>query len=164
MAEIGIVEGAVMCRSVFGNKSATVDEKRDREILRRHIVHDLIVGTLEKRRVHGDDRLDPLRGQSSRKRDRMLLGNANIIQAVRKFLFERSQPGSFTHRRRDGHDALVFTSQLDQCIHRNRRVRRPRRFLRRGTGFAHKGRASMKPDRILHRRFVAKPLLRDDMQ
>ncbi len=77
---------------------------------------------------------------------------------------ERRRAGSARHGRRDGHDPLVLTSQFHQRIDGDLVIGRPRGFLCRNAGFPNEGRAGMKPDRVLHCRLVAKPLLRDDME
>ncbi len=61
MAEIGEVERPVVRRPVFCNQPSPVDTEHDRKILRRHIVHHLIVGPLKKRRIHSHHRLHSLR-------------------------------------------------------------------------------------------------------
>ena len=43
--------------NLFGDEPAAIDAKHDGKVLRRHIVHHLIVGPLEKGRIHDNNRL-----------------------------------------------------------------------------------------------------------
>ena len=46
--EIGEVERARMGRAVGADKTSAVDREPDRELLDRHVMHNLIIGALQK--------------------------------------------------------------------------------------------------------------------
>ena len=108
--------------SILSHETTTIDTECHRKILRRHIVHDLIIGPLKERRIHRHDRLQPLRSKPCRKCHGMLFSNSDIVETIGKFFLERRQACAFTHGCRDGDNAFIFTGQFDQRIHCERRV------------------------------------------
>ena len=85
-AEIGDVEGARMGRAVSADDSGAVDGEANRETLNRDIVHDLVVGALQERRIDCAKRLEALGGEAGGEGHRMLLGDADIEGAFGKLL------------------------------------------------------------------------------
>ena len=94
----------------------------------------------------------------------MLLGNPHVIEPVWKFFLENIEAGPFAHRSRNRDDPLVLSGQLDQRFNGDLGIGWPRRFLCRRPGFSDKRRAGMEPYRILHRRLIAQPFFRNDME
>ena len=70
-------------RAVGADQAAAVDGENDRQILQCHVVHQLIVGALQEGRVNGDDRLQAFAGEAGGEGDSVLLGNADIVVAIR---------------------------------------------------------------------------------
>ena len=93
-------------------------------------MHDLVVGALQEGRVDRAERLHPLGRHAGGERHRMLLGDADIEEAIRIFLGELLQPGAGRHRRGDRHDPRVGIGGCQQALGEDRGVgRRSRRRL-----------------------------------
>ena len=117
-AEIGDVEGSRVRRPVGADQPGAVDRKADRQALDRDVMHDLIVGALQEGRVDRGEGLEPFGGKAGREGDGVLLGDADVEAAVRKFLFEQVEPGARWHRCGDGNDLVVLARFLDQALAR----------------------------------------------
>ena len=154
-----MVGGAVFC-----HQPASINTEGHRQVLRRHVMDHLVIGPLQERRIHGDHRSHALCRKTAGKGDRMLFRDAHVIQPIREFLFKDGEAGPFAHGGRDRDDPRVPLGQFDERIDRDRGVGGARRLLGRFTGLSCKGRAGVKPDRILHGRLVAKPFFRDHME
>ena len=111
------------------------------QAVQRHVVHDLVPRPVEERRVDRDDRAQPAHRHAGGPGDGVLLGDADVEEAVGETLLERQQSGRAGHRRGDRDDALVVLGQLDDGL--GERLRVPR-----GHGL---GRAD---HRVEHRRVV----------
>ena len=107
VAQIGIVECAMMGRAVFRHEPAAVNAERHWKILGGNVVDDLIVGALQECRIHRHNRPHALRGQAGCKGHGMLLGDADIVEAVREF-FQGIPAGSLAHRCGNGHDPTIL--------------------------------------------------------
>ena len=81
-AEIGEIEGAGMRRAVGADEAGAVERKAHRQPLDRDVVHDLVVGALQERRVDGGERLEAFGGQAGGERHAVLLGDADVEGAV----------------------------------------------------------------------------------
>ncbi len=68
-----------------------------------YVIHDLVEGTLEERRIDGNDGPFACHGHAGREGDRMLLGDPGVEHPVREALPHLHQPGGGNHRRRDAH-------------------------------------------------------------
>ena len=77
-AEIGEVERAGMGRAVSADEAGAVDREAHRQLLDRHVMHDLIVGALQEGRIDRRERLHALGGEAGGKGHGMLLGDADI--------------------------------------------------------------------------------------
>ena len=124
MAKIGVVEGPVVRRPVFGHQSCPINEDRHGQVLRGDIMDDLVVGSLQERGIHGHDRPGALSRQPRGEGERMLLGNPDVVKSLGKLLGKSRQSGPFAHRRRDGHDPAAFPRQPGQRVHGHRGIRR----------------------------------------
>ena len=118
-------------RPVVSGKSRAVDGERHREALQADVVNDLIVGALEKRRIDADDRAHALGGETRGEGDRVLLGNADVEEAIGIDRLELGKRRSGRHRRRDGDDPWIVFGELDHRLGEDilvfwRRWRRPR--------------------------------------
>src|SRR5919112_4879849 len=102
-----------MRAAVVSGKSRAVDGEGHREALQADVVDDLIVGSLEKRRIDADDGAHSLRGETRGEGDRMLLGDSDIEKAIRIGHLELDERSSGRHRRGDGDDPWIVPSELD---------------------------------------------------
>ena len=111
MAEEGKVENPMVRGTVVTHNAPAVHGENDGEILQADILDDLVVSTLEERRIDGHNGLEPFAGQSGGKRHRVLLGYADVEKPLRKPFGELLQPGALNHGRRNGHDLLIGFGQ-----------------------------------------------------
>ena len=98
--EIRDVERAGMRRAVRADQSGAVDRKPDRQLLDRHVVHDLVVAALQEGRIDRAERLIAFRRQPGREGHRMLLGDADVEHALGEDGFQAVEPGSVAAWRR----------------------------------------------------------------
>ena len=101
------VERAGMGRAVGADKPGAVDGEADRQLLDGDVVHDLVVGALQKGRIDRGERLEAFGGKPGGEGHRMLLGDADIEAALGKPSAKRIEPGARRHRRGDGDDLVV---------------------------------------------------------
>ena len=90
--------------------------KRTGRPLHRDVVDDLIVGALQEGRVDRAERLHALRGEAGREGHGVLLGDADIEDAVREDLGEFVETGAGWHGGGDGDDAVVPARLVDQAF------------------------------------------------
>src|SRR3546814_9007981 len=64
-------------------RSRAVDRETHRQVLDRHIVHDLIIGALQKCRIDRRERPHALGGEPRGKGHRMLLGDPDVERPLR---------------------------------------------------------------------------------
>jgi len=100
------------------------------------VVGDLVEGPGEERRIDRHQRPEALGGEAGRKADRVLLGDADVEEALGELLGELRQAGVIAHRRRHGHNPRILPRQLHRRLAehaavagrrrlRGRSVRRP---------------------------------------
>ena len=94
-------------RPVGADESAAVDGENDRQILQRDVVDQLVVSALQEGGVDRDDRPQTLARETGGESHGMLLGDADIVIAIREFRGEADQAGAFAHGRGDGDEARV---------------------------------------------------------
>ena len=70
--------------AVIADQPGAVDREAHRQLLDRHVVHDLVVGALQEGRVDRGKRLHPLGRQPGGEGHRVLLGDADIEGALRE--------------------------------------------------------------------------------
>ena len=71
---------------VGADQPGAVDREAHRQFLDRDIVHDLVIGALQKGRIDRGERLHALGGEAGGEGHRVLLGDADIEAAFREFL------------------------------------------------------------------------------
>ena len=101
-----------MCISISSDKPRPVNRKYNMQFLKTHIMQDLIVSSLEKRRIYRHHRNKPRRGNSCSKCHGMFLRYAHIKSPVRKPLCKYRHTGSFSHGRCDRHNPVIFFPKL----------------------------------------------------
>ena len=107
-------EHALVARPVFADQSGSVDGYDHRQIVLTDVMHFLVEGPLQERRVNSHDRPLPCQSHPGRERDGMLLGDPNVYEAVRELLLERVKTGAGGHPSRNRHNPAVNPRQLDE--------------------------------------------------
>ena len=114
--EKGNIEGAGVSRPVGTDQPCPVDGEAHRELLDGDVVHDLVIGTLQKGRIDRGERLIAFGGETSSKGHGMLLGDAHIETPLGESLGKAIEPGAGRHRRSDGDDLFVVTRFRNQRV------------------------------------------------
>ena len=114
VAEIADIERTGMGLPVISDKTGAIDGETHRQLLDRDVVDDLVIGALKEGGVDRRERLHPFAGEARGKRHPVLLGDADIEGAVRKFVAEKIKAGARRHRRGDRDDLVVGLGLLDQ--------------------------------------------------
>ena len=102
--------------AVFADKPAAVNGKNNRQFLQTNIMHDLIVSSLQKSRINGNDGNQSFHRQTGGKSYRMLFRDTHIIKTFGKFLTELIQPCALAHCGGNSHNAGIGTRQFDHCL------------------------------------------------
>ena len=77
--------------AVGSDQSRPVHGKAHRKRLDRHVVHDLVIGALQKGRIDGAEGPEALAGEPGGKGHPVLLGDADIEGALREIFRRRDQ-------------------------------------------------------------------------
>ena len=85
---------AVVARPVGTGDAGPVDAEHDRQAVQGDVVDDLVPGPVEERRVDRDDRAQPAHRHAGGAGDGVLLGDADVEEAVREAGLERQQARS----------------------------------------------------------------------
>ena len=93
-------------------------------------MNQLIITTLQERRINRDNRFEPLTGNASRERDGVLFGNAHIKISRRKPALELNQTRTFPHRRRDRNQTRIRLGLVTQPLAEDLGEGGPRRGTR----------------------------------
>jgi hypothetical protein len=80
-AQIGEVEQSVMGRAVGADEAGAVEHEGDRQLLERHVVHDLVEAALQEARVDRADRAQALGRETGGEGHGVLLGDPDIEHA-----------------------------------------------------------------------------------
>ena len=164
-AQEGEIEGTLVRRTVAADEPAAVDRERNRQVLQRHVVDQLVVRALQEGRVDGDDRSQPLAGESGGEGDRVLLGDRDIEIALGEAPRILDQARAFAHRGRDADDARIALRHVAQPLAEDLRIGGAARLVLEDRAAAGIERTRAMPlDRIRLRRRVALALARDDVQ
>ena len=87
-AQVGHVVGTSVGSTVGTDQARAVQCKHDRQVLARHVMDQLVIRALQKRRVDRHDWLEAFRRQTTGEGDGVLLSNANIKITFREALFK----------------------------------------------------------------------------
>ena len=119
-----MVRGAV----VAGDAGA-VEAEHHGQVVEADVEVDLVEGPGEERGVDGDDRAQAAHGHAGGGGDRVLLGDADVDEAVGEALLEREQAGGAGHGGGDGDQLGAGLALLDDGLGEGagvaRRARRP---------------------------------------
>ena len=122
--QIGNVERSGMRAAIRADQPRTVNRKPHRQILDRNIMHNLVIGALQERRIDCTKRAHALRGQSRGEGNAMLFGNANVKGAIRVRGGEFVNAGSAGHRGGDRHNARISVSNFCKRFTKDILIRR----------------------------------------
>ena len=164
-AQVGDVVGPGMGGTVGADESGTVKRKHHRQVLQRHVVDQLVVTALQEGGVNRQHRLETFAGQAGGKSDGVLLCDADVEVALGVALLKLDQAGALTHRRGDGHQALVSRCHVAQPVTKDlgeTEFGRSRRFLQ-ADGRVELARPVV-VDRVGFGQLVTVAFLRDDVQ
>ncbi len=114
----------MVARSVRPGDPGSIDAEHDRQAVQSDVVHDLVPRTVEERRVDRHDRTHSTHRHPGGGRDRVLLGDADVEEAIGEAVLEGQQTRRAGHRRRDRHDPVVGLGQLDDGLGERLRVAR----------------------------------------
>ena len=92
------VPHAVVAGAVGAGDAGPVERHRDRQLVQRHVHQQLVERPVQERRVDRDHRVQARHRQPGRHRHRVLLGDADVVDAVRVGGLERGQPDRVQHR------------------------------------------------------------------
>ena len=115
------VPHAVVAGPVWTGDAGAVQHDRHRKLVQRNVHDDLVERAVEERRVDRDDGVQSAHRQAGRRRHRVLLGDADVEEAVGEPLTECAQPGGAGHGRGDCHDVAAFGPVVDQRVGERRR-------------------------------------------
>ena len=96
------------------DEASAVEREHDGQVLDRHVVNQLVVSALQKGRVDRDHRLQAFAGQAGGESDGVLLGNADIVEALRETLLEIEHARATAHGWRDADQTFVFLGHVAQ--------------------------------------------------
>ncbi|KGX49628.1 hypothetical protein Y025_5571 [Burkholderia pseudomallei TSV32] len=152
-------------RAVRADEARAVDREHDGQVLQRDVVNQLIISALQERRIDRHDRLEPFRREAARERHRVLLGDADVVVALREAFLELDHARAFAHRGRDADHARIEFRRVAQPFAEHLRVGLLRGRRRRFDAFR---RVELAGPVIEHRvglgELVALALLRHDVQ
>ena len=124
-----------MSRTIGPDQASTINGEAYGQVLDRYIMYDLIIATLQKGGIDRAKRLKAFAGKTGSESHRMLLSNADIECALRKYFAKKIKPGARWHGGGDCHYSVVVTGFLDQAGAENlgiaRRICRRLRLLTR---------------------------------
>ena len=115
-AQVGEVEGAVVGRAVAADEPGAVEHEGDRQLLERDVVDDLVEGALQERRVDRADRAQALAREARGEGHGVLLGDADVVDALRMARAEAVEAGAVGHRRGDRHHPLVAVGEARERV------------------------------------------------
>ena len=94
-----------MGRAVGADQAGAIDGEAHRQLLDRHVMHDLVIGALQEGGIDRRERPHAFGREPGGKGHRMLLGDADIEAALGELLGELVEAGARRHGRIDGDDA-----------------------------------------------------------
>ena len=110
------VVGTRMRGAIRPHQPSTVKGKHHREVLQRHIVNQLVIGTLQKSGIDRHHGFEPFACQACGKGDRMLLCNAYVVITSGEAFLKLDHAGAFAHGRGNAYQALVNGSHVAQPL------------------------------------------------
>mmetsp|Transcript_8762 Transcript_8762/g.22364 ORF Transcript_8762/g.22364 Transcript_8762/m.22364 type:complete len:662 (-) Transcript_8762:306-2291(-) len=158
------VECSDVRRAVGADEPGTVHREAHGQVLQAHVVHNLVVATLQERRVNCAERLETLARQAGGKRHGVLLADADVERSIWERLLEDVHSRSPTHCCVHTNHAAVLTRLGDEALGEELRV--ARRAARRLLLLARRDVVLRHAVHLVHgrlRRAVSLTLRRDDV-
>ena len=94
-------------------EARTIEAEDDGVLLQSHVVDDLVVSPLEESRVDREDRFQSLEAETGGECRPVLLGDADVIVAVRKAPLETRETGAVRHGCGDRVDSGIVLAETD---------------------------------------------------
>ena len=123
IGHIADVKRPRMGRAIRPDKPGAINGETHGQALNGHIMHNLIIAPLQKRRIHRTERAHPARSQSGSKGHTMLFGNAHIETARGIAFGHQVQPRAIGHGGGHGTDPAVLGGQPHQFLPKDRGIR-----------------------------------------
>ena len=117
--QIRKIKNPLMGFSITSYQSRPVNGKYHRKILNTDIMKNLVVCTLQKRRINSHHRTQPSRCQSRRKSNCMFLRNTHIKKTVRIHISESLKASPVRHGCCDSNNFFVPCAQLGHDRRKN---------------------------------------------
>ena len=92
------VEHAVVRRAVGAGQAGAVEQERDRQVLQRDFLEDLVVAALQERAVDVDDRPQPGLGHAGGEGHGVRFADAGVEEPVGKVVADRLELVPLAHR------------------------------------------------------------------
>ena len=105
-----------MRRTVLSDNACAVNTQNNRHTINRHIVNELVICTLQKRRIQRADRTQALFCHAGGHRDGVFLRNADIKKAIAIQLRKRAQTSTRRHRCCNRANFLIGLCQTHQLF------------------------------------------------
>ena len=112
----GQVESAVVGGAVFAHEAGAVEAEGDGQVEQRHVVDDVVVGSLGEGGVDVAEGQQPLLGHACGEGDGVALGYAHVEGAGGKGLHEDVHGAACGHGGGDAHYAVVLLGQLEERV------------------------------------------------
>ncbi len=107
---------SVMARSIVASDTGTVQHERHTRVVQCAIHHDLVECPVQEGRIHSHHRVQSPEGQTRSARRRMLLGDTNVIGAIRVARCESLQAGGPEHRCGDRDNVGLVAPDLEHLV------------------------------------------------
>ena len=122
-----------MTGSVVARNPRSIKHNRDASLVQRTVHQHLIKGAIQEGRIDRHNRVKPAIGQTRCASNRVLLGDTNVVGAVRITLRETLKSGWPEHRRSDGNNGPLVVADANHLVGKDRSPGGPR-FGERLTG------------------------------
>src|SRR3954447_13044831 len=106
-----VVRGAVVA-----GDAGPVEHEGHPALVQGDVHEDLVEGTVEEGGVDGEDGVQAAGREARRRYGRVLLGDADVVDAPREGVRELLQADRLEHGRGDGDDVLALPAQLDHLV------------------------------------------------
>ncbi len=110
------VPHAVVGGAVGARDTGAVQHERHAALVQGHVHQHLVEGAVEEGGVHGEDRVHSPVREAGRGDRAVLLGDADVVDAVREGLGELVEADRLEHGRGDGDDVLALLAELEHLL------------------------------------------------
>ena len=109
--------------AVVADEAGAVDGEDHRQALQADVLDEHVVGALQEGGVDGDHRPHAADGEAGGEDGGVLLGDADVVEALGEAPLELLEAGALRHGGRDRHDARIGLGQAHQRLAERLRVR-----------------------------------------